>query len=234
MSWSFERAHRELRTARDPYIGKPIANNTRLILNGEIESPTSIALRHHRTNIITFYPDGRKRFVLWDSMSTKMRLREYGGVHCFNHRLPTFNGRRPYCEKVAAFRANRNGDIVAGSNVVELQANDEWNLDSITPERIEFISDAKAVRAAQKKMRVLCTQLEVRRKLGCTPTYRRPGDWLLEHLDQPLDQIDWKTASNWSGSYLELVPQLSWPVAQHIGATTKLQLKILPTSAVAI
>lgn len=52
---SYETAAAFADSARSPILGKPLANNTRVFRRG----PDAVAVRLHRTDVVTFHADGR-------------------------------------------------------------------------------------------------------------------------------------------------------------------------------
>lgn len=60
---------------RSPYKGKLIQNNTRLYRDHN----DNVCIRLHKTDVLTFYPDGRIRIATggWYSRTTKDRINTY-------------------------------------------------------------------------------------------------------------------------------------------------------------
>lgn len=78
---NYWQAERLLASARYEELGKPVANNTRLYRRG----PTTIALRLHETDVLTFESDGRITFRTggWQTFTMKDRLNQQGVIMIF-------------------------------------------------------------------------------------------------------------------------------------------------------
>ena len=71
---TYSKAQELIGTARNQQAGKPLANNTRLVRDGD-----GLAIRLHDTNVVTFNPDGSVTLDSggWRTVTTKARMNEY-------------------------------------------------------------------------------------------------------------------------------------------------------------
>jgi hypothetical protein len=223
MPYTFNQLHEKLKTARDPFIGKPDGSNTRIVLlDGPIDAPTCIAVKHHDTYILKYYPDGAIDVnTCWTSVTTLARFREYAGLYVSNQKLPSFNRRRPVPEKTMCLKGvNFNGI----NGYLRLHPNGEVDLDTVRPLHVEVITDPPAVARFQRKAKELDQQLLIRVKLGapCTGAKNRWAgeDWLRQEWAKPLEQIDYALAP----PRLDLSGGTFW-FARQLGAVEKIQMK---------
>ena len=149
------------RSARWPTTkGKPIDNNTYVILdvdkNGE---PEQVRLKYHSTDIIIWKPDGTWYFCTgWESITTKQRLREYGGISIFQADLPSLNGYKvfprratyvsvPHTRRCVLFNGNANPDGQHYySNYIRVKPGFEIDLTTVNPIRIDCIVEPEKLR----------------------------------------------------------------------------------------
>ena len=96
MSKTYAQVRQAFSTARDKEAGKPVMDNTYLLVSRE--SPTCgrrwnfpetvFALKYWHTEVIRWYPDGRvaTSFNGWDTITTRRRIREYSPLHLGTYR----------------------------------------------------------------------------------------------------------------------------------------------------
>ena len=74
-------------TAKNKDNGKPLANNTRLIqcetVDHDGQQMDVLAVRLHKTNVVTYYPDGRIKFDTggWRTVTTKDRINRFSPIN---------------------------------------------------------------------------------------------------------------------------------------------------------
>ena len=194
------------RSARWPTTkGKPIDNNTYVILdvdkNGE---PEQVRLKYHSTDIIIWKPDGTWYFCTgWESITTKQRLREYGGISIFQADLPSLNGYKvfprratyvsvPHTRRCVLFNGNANPDGQHYySNYIRVKPGFEIDLTTVNPIRIDCIVEPEKLRRRMlhigKIGKLLVGYVKLKDGLiGEGPMLRQ---WLLDRENAPINEV---------------------------------------------
>lgn len=89
--------YQEALTKLGTRVSRKIANNTYMILHENEFGPSSVAIRLHNTNVVTFYQDGKVILNTggWHTVTTKERINRFipggytlsslKGVWCVHH-----------------------------------------------------------------------------------------------------------------------------------------------------
>ncbi len=215
----------KLKTARSLSSGKPDRHNTRFYLGeGTLEDPKRIDIRFYSTNILRFYPDGSIDVSTnFCSQSTLARLEQYANVRPSYTRLPTINKRLPSPSKVYTLR----GAIFRGvGGYLRVTPEGKVDLDSVSPTKIEYISDPSQVSRFTRTRNNLIPQIILRIKLGQSfPKVRDPQAWFLAQAGKPLEAVDYTDCPGYSPTYLTTNPI---DIARHLKVLQSAHIKRIP------
>lgn len=189
-----------VRTARDPFKGKPTKYNTRVrIAKGTKDTPEVMAVKFYNTDVLLYYPDGSIDVVEgWeDSQMTNECIRDYAGIHRYNQPLPTFNGRLPSPQKTYCVSKGWGKKLHVVSRAhhthIRFKPSGEIDLDSVRPLNFEVIDKPRELRQVMNKARAICKRIEFQQALGFKfekMTTGRFEHWLAAQIDTPLEEID--------------------------------------------
>lgn len=98
MSYTFEQAQSEFAKARNPYRGRPLANNTRLVkttavdVDGELVECYGIQL--HATVVVYILPSGNYKLNSggWTTVTTQSRLNQFSPARVYSEYVRDENG----------------------------------------------------------------------------------------------------------------------------------------------
>jgi hypothetical protein len=215
MAWTYADCEAALATARCRDAGKPIASSTRVFARAD-----HLAIQHYSTDIIRFYPDGRMAICTgWTTTTTLKRIRQYAGKWVGKQRLPAFNGRLSDTLSHHAV----GGFVFKGfDGYVYFGADKKVDPATVKPINVQIITDAKAIRPAQKRIKELVAQVALRQKMGIVGSrHENTRRFLQTNLDRAMEHVDYSTAPTQLG--LGNVTPI-W-IAELVGATKTIQFK---------
>lgn len=91
--FNYERAKFAYQKAKYPDKGKPLENNTRCMKREGVKHPvtdeevTAYAVKLHRTDVVTIYPDNIQKLACngWETRTTRDRINKYSNAYLFQH-----------------------------------------------------------------------------------------------------------------------------------------------------
>jgi hypothetical protein len=195
-------------SARWPERGKPLEPNTRMILDGPRDKPEQVRLRYHSTDIIVWKPNGDWYVCTgWDTVTTKARLRAYGGVSVYQANLPALNGYSVSPER-STFMSLYNGyqsvpfDGNASPtpdawghrhNYIRIRGRCEIDLSTVNAVQVQCVVEPEKLRRRMRHIGKIA-----RFALGYAKLDGRDGvfekgegrvsDWLLARMNTPLEE----------------------------------------------
>lgn len=237
-------AVRKALTARWPDQGKPLNNNTRIILDGTRDAPKRVRLRFHSTDILVWTPDS-KIYVCtgWSTVTTLARLSEYGDVQVYKRNHPTINGYAVNPDNGLYMHIDRCWPVPFNGNLNFHGYNNyacfdvttgEFDIDSIDAPCVECVTDPTALRRKMTKLgKVAKLALGYAKLAGDNPFNQghiRIEDWLRERVDIPLEEIQlspWPYIGDRTSpraAFTRAMNSLRWSLAKEAGFVGKVTL----------
>lgn len=191
-------------SARWPEKGKPIDNNTRMILDGPRDNPTLVRLKFHATNIAVWYPGG-EMFVCtgWESMTTRDRLSNYASVQVFTADLPAINGYAVHPSKATFARIGANDPVPFNgsatccgtySNYIRVNSDGEIDMSTVKPIEVQCVVEPEKLRKCMRHLGKVANLALGYIKLSDNDAVFhngtvQPYEWLLQRRNIPLEDI---------------------------------------------
>lgn len=192
-------------SARWPERGKPLNNNTRMILDGPREEPKQVRLRFHNTDIIVWRPNGDRYICTgWESQTTRERLHEYGGTSIHTKWLSALNGYAVTPERATLMSLSYSGISVPFSgnascggyhdNYIRVKPGNEIDLSTVNPIQVRCVVEPEALRRRMKHIgKVAKLALGYAKLDGREGPFEKGtgnvSDWLLARMNTPLEEI---------------------------------------------
>ncbi len=194
MYWS--EALRIARSAKNLANGKPLQNNTRLMLHGPKEEPTCIAVKYHRTEIVRYYPDGSFEIATgWGSITTRERIRNYSGVVVCTMPLPSINRSRPSVERAMFLHyAHQEVPFNSVGGYIRIDPSGHIDMSTVEPHRVTIISNLPEVNKKSRHMhrlkKLVLGYMKLRNSTDFLISGEIPTDqWLYQRLDTPIEEV---------------------------------------------
>lgn len=185
---------------RNPKIGKKIANNTHLRLEGE-----TFIVRHYSTEILRFYPNGSIDIKVASnccSNTTRDRIWAMTGCHIFELPIPAVNGYKTYPAKKTFIAqggwGNRHNAVAYAynetDNYIRLLPDKAFDMETVVAHQVECISNPAKMRAIMKHMgKVVRVALGYAKLAGNEDMFEKGteqlGKWLLDRYNVPIEEI---------------------------------------------
>ncbi len=214
--------------------GKPLANNTYMILDGTREKPIQVRLKYHCTNIIVWKPEG-DIFICtgWDTITTKQQLSKYGGTSIFQKNLPALNGYAVSPEKRTFITVRGvpgevpfDGNASVGhdyDNYLRITPERKWDMSTVKSIEVQLVVEPEKLRKVMLHLgKVSQLALGYAKLAGDRPWEGEVNmqKWLVDRMNVPLEDINLRPfpyASNPKTDFKTALGNIRWNIARNAG-----------------